>query len=371
MVPVAQLYYISFDFFCSRAFVPCALRAIDTVATSIDAPQHVRVDTRGSQTEGIKDVASLRLALSPINFNHGTTNHAVHHFVIHLLLITRQQLHKLLTPDDPEQTISTTCTPQVEYNIRQWHRSAKSKPTRATAGDGFHSTTSPHRGSEPHVSDASLHQTNRYDHHSDGNDIVDLTDHRTHRSSQTAEHALATTISTSHALAITNGSSNALASTFSTSNALANTFNTSNALANTCSTSNALAITNGTSNALANTFGTSHVLTKPSNHRLGTSTATHMDADIKLCLRPRAPRCVHRDQTPSSSPHAGIQSIADARSLRMAESQQHRRNLRRINLGSSLHLRVRHVPPSRNKQGLNHFAHAGSARPSASSTTRA
>ncbi|KAJ3627934.1 hypothetical protein MTP99_015271 [Tenebrio molitor] len=343
------------------AFVPCALRAIDTVATSIDAPQHVRVDTRGSQTEGIKDVASLRLALSPINFNHGTTNHA----------ITRQQLHKLLTPDDPEQTISTTCTPQVEYNIRQWHRSAKSKPTRATAGDGFHSTTSPHRGSEPHVSDASLHQTNRYDHHSDGNDIVDLTDHRTHRSSQTAEHALATTISTSHALAITNGSSNALASTFSTSNALANTFNTSNALANTCSTSNALAITNGTSNALANTFGTSHVLTKPSNHRLGTSTATHMDADIKLCLRPRAPRCVHRDQTPSSSPHAGIQSIADARSLRMAESQQHRRNLRRINLGSSLHLRVRHVPPSRNKQGLNHFAHAGSARPSASSTTRA
>jgi hypothetical protein len=57
------------------------------------------------------------------------------------------------TLDDPEQTISTTCTPQVgEYNIRQWHRSAKSKPTRATAGDGFHSTTSPHRGSEPHVS---------------------------------------------------------------------------------------------------------------------------------------------------------------------------------------------------------------------------
>jgi hypothetical protein len=47
------------------------------------------------------------------------------------------------------------------------------------------------------------------------------------------------------------------------------------------------------------------VLTKPSNHRLGTSTATHMDADIKLCLRPRAPRCVHRDQTPSSSPHTG------------------------------------------------------------------
>jgi hypothetical protein len=67
--------------------------------------------------------------------------------------ITRQQLHKLVTPDDPEQTISTTCTPQVgEYNIRQWHRSAKSKPTRATSGDGFHSTTSPHRGSEPHVS---------------------------------------------------------------------------------------------------------------------------------------------------------------------------------------------------------------------------
>ncbi|XP_068906954.1 uncharacterized protein [Tenebrio molitor] len=209
--------------------------------------------------------------------------------------------------------------------------------------------------------DASLRQTNRYDHHSDGNDIVDLTDHRTHRSSQTAEHALATTISTSHALAITNGSSNALA----------NTFSTSNALANTCSTSNALAITNGTSNTLANTFGTSHVLAKPSNHRLGTSTATHMDADIKPCLRPRAPRCVHRDQTPSSSPHAGIQSIADARSLRMAESQQHRRNLRRINLGSSLHLQVRHVPPSRNKQGLNHIAHAGSARPSASSTTRA
>ncbi|XP_068907066.1 uncharacterized protein [Tenebrio molitor] len=191
--------------------------------------------------------------------------------------------------------------------------------------------------------DASLHQTNRYDHHSDGNDIVGLTDHRTHRSSQTAEHALATTISTSHALAITNGSSNALASTFSTSNALANTFNTSNALANTCSTSNALAITNGTSNALANTFSTSHAfsitngssnalastfstsnaltntfttsnaLAKPSNHRLGTSTATHMDADIKPCIRPRAPRCVHRDQTPSSSPHAGIQSIADAR----------------------------------------------------------
>jgi hypothetical protein len=66
---------------------------------------------------------------------------------------TRQQLQKLVTPDDPEQTISTTCIPQVgEYNIRQWHRSAKSKPTRATAGDGFHSTTSPHRGSEPHVS---------------------------------------------------------------------------------------------------------------------------------------------------------------------------------------------------------------------------
>jgi hypothetical protein len=57
------------------------------VATSIDAPQHVRVDTRGSQTEGIKDVASLRLALSPINFNHGTTNHAVHHFVIHCYLL--------------------------------------------------------------------------------------------------------------------------------------------------------------------------------------------------------------------------------------------------------------------------------------------
>jgi hypothetical protein len=36
---------------------------------------------------GIKDVASLRLALSPINFNHGTTNHAVHHFVIHCYLL--------------------------------------------------------------------------------------------------------------------------------------------------------------------------------------------------------------------------------------------------------------------------------------------
>jgi hypothetical protein len=174
----------------------------DTVATSIDAPQHVRVDTRGSQAEWIKDVASLRLALSPINFNHGTTNHAVHHFVIHCYLLLslfvivvtlnsnhassrlihsgptkystigdpdvigrprgnnfhprqsgRPRGNKLLTPDDPEQTISTTCTPQVgEYNIRQWHRSAKSKPTRATAGDGFHSTTSPHRGSELHVS---------------------------------------------------------------------------------------------------------------------------------------------------------------------------------------------------------------------------
>jgi hypothetical protein len=66
------------------------------VATSIDAPQHVRVDTRGSQTEGIKDVASLRLALSPINFNHGTTNHAVHHFVIHLLLVCYSSLLPLL-----------------------------------------------------------------------------------------------------------------------------------------------------------------------------------------------------------------------------------------------------------------------------------
>jgi hypothetical protein len=59
----------------------------DLVATSIDAPQHVRVDTRGSQTEGIKDVASLRLALAPINFNHGTTNHAVHNFVIHPFIV--------------------------------------------------------------------------------------------------------------------------------------------------------------------------------------------------------------------------------------------------------------------------------------------
>ncbi|KAJ3629590.1 hypothetical protein MTP99_013974 [Tenebrio molitor] len=274
------------------------------------------------------------------------------------------------TPDDPEDHEATTSTPDDPED----HEATTSDPRRSGANNQHHvHPTSCGVPGSPNLNkqDASLRQTNRYDHHSDGNDIVDLTDHRTHRSSQTAEHALATTISTSHALAITNGSSNALASTFSTSNALANTFNTSNALANTCSTSNALAITNGTSNALANTFGTSHVLTKPSNHRLGTSTATHMDADIKLCLRPRAPRCVHRDQTPSSSPHAGIQSIADARSLRMAESQQHRRNLRRINLGSSLHLRVRHVPPSRNKQGLNHFAHAGSARPSASSTTRA
>jgi hypothetical protein len=67
-----------------------------SVATSIDAPPHVRADTRGSQTEGIKHVASLRLALSPINFNHGTTNHAVRHFVIHLLLVCYSSLLPLL-----------------------------------------------------------------------------------------------------------------------------------------------------------------------------------------------------------------------------------------------------------------------------------
>ncbi|KAH0808036.1 hypothetical protein GEV33_014754 [Tenebrio molitor] len=275
--------------------------------------------------------------------------------------------------------------------------------------------------------DASLHQRNRYGHHSDGNDVVDLTDHRTHRSSQTAEHALATTISTSHALVITNGSSNALA----------NTFSTSNALANTCSASNALAITNGTSNTLANTFGTSHVLAKPSNHRLGTSTATHMDADIKLCLRPRAPRCTPGTNAPNSenapadavscsgsislaidfrarnieqeaddriasygritatstqpSSHQPWQLAASPGSARPSVSQQPGPEpLRTRGFGTSLRFvndqglnhfadacqqnhqhRVRHVPPSRNKQGLNHFAHAGSACPSASSTTRA
>jgi hypothetical protein len=77
------------NFDCCVNFENANVRFTDKtfVATSIDAPQHARVDTRGSQTEGIKDAASLRLALSPINFNHGTTNHAVHHFVIHCYLL--------------------------------------------------------------------------------------------------------------------------------------------------------------------------------------------------------------------------------------------------------------------------------------------
>jgi hypothetical protein len=58
----------------------------------------------------------------------------------------------------------------------------------------------------------------------------------------------------------------------------------------------------------------------------------------------------------------------------MAESQQHRRNLRRINLDSSLHLRVRHVPPLRQRPGPEPFRRRlptkpstpGSARPSVS-----
>jgi hypothetical protein len=82
---------------------------------------------------GIKDVASLRLALSPINFNHGTTNHAVHHFVIHcylllslfVIVVTLNSNHassrlihsgptKYSTigdPDDPEDHEATTSTP--------------------------------------------------------------------------------------------------------------------------------------------------------------------------------------------------------------------------------------------------------------------
>jgi hypothetical protein len=114
------------------------------VATSIDAPQHVRVDTRGSQTEGIKDAASLRLALSPINFNHGTTNHAVHHFVIHcylllsllVIVVTLNSNHassrlihsgptKYSTigdPDDPEDHEAATpqlVTPTIRKTTRQ------------------------------------------------------------------------------------------------------------------------------------------------------------------------------------------------------------------------------------------------------------
>jgi hypothetical protein len=65
----------------------------DVVATSIDAPQHVRVDTTGSQTEGIKDVASLRLALSPIKSSHGTINHAVHHSSLLLVFVIHRCYH--------------------------------------------------------------------------------------------------------------------------------------------------------------------------------------------------------------------------------------------------------------------------------------
>jgi hypothetical protein len=89
---MSVLYYVNLE----QLYLKDMLAFVVYVATSIDAPQHVRVDTRGSQTEGIKDAASLRLALSPINFNHGTTNHAVHHFVIHLLLVCYSSLLPLL-----------------------------------------------------------------------------------------------------------------------------------------------------------------------------------------------------------------------------------------------------------------------------------
>jgi hypothetical protein len=110
---------------------------------------------------GIKDVASLRPALSPINFNHGTTNHAVHHFVIHCYLLlsllvivvtlnsnhaSSRLIHSGPTkhstigdPDDPEDHEATTSTPD-DPEDHEASNTTTCDPRRSARSRGSNST---------------------------------------------------------------------------------------------------------------------------------------------------------------------------------------------------------------------------------------